>query len=118
MKNVWLTEAAVIFIIILVSCQSINSVEGKYITTGKNYWYKLEINNNGNFIYSGSEIEFQFGCKGKWRKVGDSLLLKCNDQPLEEQLVTGYLSKRQMQLFVLNGNTLRFEKLTLKRIKK
>lgn len=114
MKNVFY-----FLMILLFSCKSTlvyEDLKGEYIREGKDYTYKLKIMGDSTFSLVTQSIHARSGCEGKFRYLSnDTLLLKCNEEPLSAQLARGYMADREKKVIILNKNKLKLGQVVMKR---
>src|SRR5258706_5870383 len=92
--------ASCILIIGLISCSSYKNLPGKYTRIGKDYKYSLMISGDSTFTLETQSIHARSGCKGGWKLHGDTLLLKCNEEPFPAQIASGYMNEREKRVIV------------------
>ncbi len=106
-----------------VSCKSVTvlqSMEGEYQKSGKDYKCRLNLNRDSSFILTQKYFEVNSICNGKWQNVSaDTILLKCDvEDDITAKLQSGYMTERENKVLVLNKNRLKIGNVVLKRIKK
>lgn len=106
-----------ILIIPFFFCTGIEGLQGVYVKKGKDYQYSLTINKDSTFTLTTQSIHARSECKGKWQLVGDTLLLKCNDEPFPAQITKGYMIEREKKVIVLSEKKLKLGQVVMKRIK-
>jgi len=114
MKNTLL----IVVLIVLTSCQAYNGLLGEYAKITKDYRYNLKVNSDNSFAFERQSYHSRSMCNGKWELNGDTLLLKCDEEPLEAQLSSGYLTDREMEVIVLSDKKLKIGIVTMKQVKK
>jgi hypothetical protein len=83
---------------------------GEYYKRVKDTRYSIILMKDSTFEYQIDRPSGTAKCKGRWSLLGESLLLKCNEEPIASKLSRGYMQERKMNLIVRNG------KLKMKRI--
>jgi hypothetical protein len=82
----------------------------------KDYQYDLTLNNDSSFTFTKKYFEVNSICQGQWKRIAkDTLLLKCGEEDLSAKLQSGYVTKRERKLIVLNKQKLKIENVILKR---
>jgi hypothetical protein len=107
-------------IAILISfsfCADFEGIHGVYVKKGKDYQYRLTVNKDTTFVLITQSIHARSECKGKWQLVGDTLLLKCNEEPFPAQITKGYMTEREKKVIVLNEKRMKLGQVVMKRTK-
>lgn len=114
---------SILLMILLTSCK-VNKIDadnlvGFYKVTGKDYDYRLVLNNDSTFEFKIKSLEAKSGCNGKWKFQSDtkSLVLSCDElNNVIETLQSGYMSIRIHELKIKGKNELIFNnEIVLKR---
>jgi hypothetical protein len=97
--------------IICISC-----VSSQIATINSGYFQYVEddltktivLKNDYQFTYIESLGRVDAKCVGKWKYISkDTILLQCEDEPLENAFVQGYMPTRNHKIEVLNANKLK-----------
>ena len=123
MKNIFLL---IVFVntTLLFSCSSLKNVtnenvDGYYSAKVKKHGftslYTLVLNKDNTFSFN---IKVHGGnpkCNGIWKIIDNNLLLECEEVDVYEALTSGYMSKRENIMHVINKNKLKYNDIILKR---
>lgn len=116
-KNL-LFACAIVFASCKISSFSQN-LQGSYFKEGKDYKYRLKLNNDSSFIFIREYFEANSTCRGKWQFISkDTVLLVCDDVDLSEKLQRGYMTTRERKVIVMNNSRLKIDNVILKRLSK
>jgi hypothetical protein len=115
------TLISVVIIISIFSCkvQEIeqNTINGEFYKLFKNrdfsYAYTLKLNADHTFKFV-LRIET---CMGKWELINDSIILNCNEEPIESRISSGYMFQREHELQIISRNRLKYNDIILRRKK-
>ena len=102
--------------IVFFTCSSIQkNLYGVYSKTWKDAsQYTVELKSDSTFIFINKSIHAFSKCEGKWQAVlGDTLLLRCNDESLQAKLERGYMSEREFKVIVLSNSRLKLKEVIL-----
>ncbi len=108
-----------LLLVLLISCNSIQkSLDGTYTSQERDVAYQLELKSEDEFSLTKNYASMTSGCKGKWMLLSaDSILLKCDDSKLEEELFRGYIKRKELVAVVKDATELKFGTLILKKVK-
>lgn len=97
--------------IICISCVSsqIATIDsGCFQYVENNITKTIVLKNDYQFTYIESLGRADVKCVGKWKYINkDTILLQCEDEPLENAFVQGYMPDRNHKVKVLNANKLK-----------
>lgn len=114
-KNI---KMVLVFLIGFSSCQSFQGLPGYYIKKTKDYRYSLKVQTDSSFVFERESNHSHSNCKGIWKVRGDTLILKCHEEPLQIQLSSGYWNDREMEVLLLNDGKMKLGTITLTRTEK
>jgi hypothetical protein len=114
------------FILGLVNSVSVQKIDqcticGKYykLVRDKDFStsYTIELKADSTFKLSIKIFEGRPQCEGKWKSIGEKLiLLKCyEDNNPYEALTNGYMSQKEHTIKIINKNRIKFNDFVLKR---
>jgi hypothetical protein len=115
------TVAYTAILIVMFSCKAQNigqsSMSGEYLKIVKekgypyDFAYVLQLNDVRTFrLKVGRET-----CLGEWELNDDLILLKCNEEPIENLIASGYMFRREHTVKIISKKKLKFNDVTLKR---
>lgn len=109
-----------IFFTSFISCVTFkNSGIEIFQKKGKDFLYVLELKAiDSTFSFSQKYFEGTASCQGKWSKKENIIILNCNEvKSFTEKLSSGYMSKRNYTLKIINKNTLQLDNIKLEKVK-
>lgn len=111
--------ALIILCIFIPSCKTSSSYlnqQGYYYKKGKGYRCSVTLNKDSTFLFTKKYFEADSKCNGKWYFLTkDTLLLKCKDAALYDELISGYIRERNFKAILINKNKLKVDNITLKK---
>lgn len=106
------------FLIVITSHAS-GQLTGHYSKSGKDFKYSLFLEADSTFSFSQVYFEANTTCEGKWAKLSaDTLLLSCAESTLAEKLQGGYMSQREIRVYVLKRGRLKIGKVIMNKEKR
>jgi hypothetical protein len=107
-----------LILVLLTSCKTSNSLIGTYQKKGNDYKYELELKIDSTFLLSKVDGEVQTKCGGKWENnFQKTVILKCDEETLSQQLSSGYLKDRTQTVEIINFDKLKLSNIILKKQK-
>src|SRR5829696_5911565 len=94
--------------ICILSNDVLSQLPGNYSRKGKDFTYRLNLNSDSTFNFHQTYFESDSKCVGKWHIISNNtILLKCAEGSLPEQLQSGYMSQRDIYGLIINKRKIR-----------
>lgn len=94
-----------------------SSLEGRYVKSGDDFSRNLTLNKDSTFVLTIQDLEVTKKCKGSWQHISqDIVLLVCENEEVHNQLSSGYMKERRVELKILQKNKLKLNNITLTKV--
>ncbi len=109
-----------IFFTLFISCVNSKHSEIKiFQKKGEDFLYVLELKDiDSTFSFSQTYFEGTASCQGKWSRKEKIIILNCNEvNSFTEKISSGYMSKRNYNIKIINKNTLQLDNIKLEKVR-
>ncbi|MEO7047646.1 MAG: hypothetical protein ABI091_20275 [Ferruginibacter sp.] len=105
-----------IFITLSFAVNSYSQQTGTYYKKRKDFTYSLTLNSDSTFNLREAYFEVNAKYQGKWEKIsGSMIMLHSSENTLEEKLQSGYISKREIKIYIISENKLELNKIIMRK---